>query len=48
MPTYGVSGLFGRLGRRRHPRPERAHPGQVADDGRDFLYEVVKDYAGGK
>ena len=48
IPTYGISGIFN------DPDITRAHglnettPVQSLYDGREFLYKLVKAYAGGK
>lgn len=48
IPTYGVSGLFGSSdGDGIHGLNERMRVKSLYD-GRDFLYALVKDYAGGK
>lgn len=48
IPTYGVSGLFGGSdGDGIHGLNERIRVKSLYD-GRDFLYALVKDYAGGK
>jgi acetylornithine deacetylase/succinyl-diaminopimelate desuccinylase-like protein len=48
IPTYGVSGLFGNSdGDGVHGLNERMRVKSLYD-GRDFLYALVKDYAGGK
>lgn len=48
IPTYGVSGLFGSSdGDGIHGLNERIRVKSLYD-GRDFLYALVKDYAGGK
>ncbi len=48
IPTYGVSGLFGGSdGDGIHGLNERMRVKSLYD-GRDFLYALIKDYAGGK
>jgi len=48
IPTYGVSGLFGSSdGDGIHGLNERIRVKSLYD-GRDFLYALIKDYAGGK
>ncbi|PIB93845.1 M20/M25/M40 family metallo-hydrolase [Caulobacter sp. FWC2] len=48
IPTYGVSGLFGGSdGDGIHGLNERIRVKSLYD-GRDFLYALIKDYAGGK
>lgn len=48
IPTYGVSGLFGGSdGDGIHGLNERMRVKSLYD-GRDFLYGLIKDYAGGK
>lgn len=48
IPTYGVTGLFGNAdGDGVHGLNERMRVKSLYD-GRDFLYALVKDYAGGK
>jgi acetylornithine deacetylase/succinyl-diaminopimelate desuccinylase-like protein len=48
IPTYGVSGLFGGSdGDGIHGLNERIRVKSLYD-GRDFLYGLIKDYAGGK
>jgi acetylornithine deacetylase/succinyl-diaminopimelate desuccinylase-like protein len=48
IPTYGVSGLFGGSdGDGIHGLNERIRVKSLYD-GRDFLFGLVKDYAGGK
>jgi acetylornithine deacetylase/succinyl-diaminopimelate desuccinylase-like protein len=48
IPTYGVSGLFGSSdGDGIHGLNERMRVRSLYD-GRDFLYGLIKDYAGGK
>ena len=48
IPTYGLSGMFADAeGTHAHGLNERIRV-QSLYDGRDFLYEVVKAYAGGR
>lgn len=48
IPTYGVTGLFhGPEGTGAHGLNERM-PVKSLYDGRDFLFGLIKDYAGGK
>ncbi|KQV62805.1 MULTISPECIES: M20/M25/M40 family metallo-hydrolase [unclassified Caulobacter] len=48
IPTYGVTGIFGSSdGDGIHGLNERVRVKSLYD-GRDFLYALVKDYAGGK
>ena len=48
IPTYGVSGIFGSSdGDGIHGLNERVRVKSLYD-GRDFLYALIKDYAGGK
>jgi len=48
IPTYGVSGIFGGSdGDGIHGLNERVRVKSLYD-GRDFLYALIKDYAGGK
>jgi acetylornithine deacetylase/succinyl-diaminopimelate desuccinylase-like protein len=48
IPTYGVSGIFGSSdGDGIHGLNERVRVKSLYD-GRDFLFALIKDYAGGK
>ena len=46
IPTYGVSGIFDRRRHHQRPRPQRAHPREVADGGPRIPLPAREDVRG--